>query len=341
MTAASEQILFPPGRVVQGSLYKAQDKDFTTGQPRVFPAGHPKAGQPKISYFFAVAVPKVQGETAWWDTVWGKRAVAVATAAWPRGEWQTPTFAWKMEDGDSLVPNKKGRKNAETEGFPGNWIINFSSGYPPKIFLPVQGGAAQPIVEPDVVKLGFWVEVLGSLRSNETQGNPGIYVNHDMVAFRGRDKEIFAGPDPATIPFGQSAVPSHVTMAPIAGAAGFPAAVPGAPGVPGQFPSPAGLARPGVPGGMPSAGPGAPTMVQPSASFIAPPGGVNSPVAPAGVGAPPAPSHGAAPPSAYVDPLGAPAGHRMANPQGATYQAYRTNNWSDAQMIAQGAMVRL
>jgi len=374
MTSASpsKQFLLPPGRVVQGSLYKAQDKDMD-GRPRVFPPGHPKAGQAKISYFFAVAIQKRQGETAWWDTAWGKEVVAIAQASWPQGQWQHPTFAWKIEDGDSQTPNKRGRKNCNTEGFPGHWIVNISSGYPPKIFLPVQGGAPQPLVEPDVVKLGYWVEVLVTVRSNETAGNPGVYINHDMVAFRGRDKEIFAGPDPSTVGFGAAAVPSHVTMAPVAaGPSSFPAQMPGAPaaGVPGMPAAPAmGMpgapAMPGVPG-MPAvpgaaapmgATPAAPVAVQPHAGFIAPPvAGMPSPGMPAAAGAPspysppagPAapsapgmPGAPAAPAAGYADPAGAPAGYRMANPNGARYDAYRQNGWSDAQLLQNGVMVRL
>lgn len=338
--------------MVQGSLYKAQDKD-ANGQPRVYPPNHPKAGQPKISYFFAVAIPKQAGETAWWDTAWGKEAVAIASASWPQGQWQTPSFAWKIEDGDSTIPNKRGRKNATTEGMAGCWIVNFSSGFPPKIFLVNPGQAPQPLVEPDAVKLGYWVEVLGTIRSNETASNPGIYLNHDMVGFRGRDKEIFAGPDPNTVGFGKSAVPSHVSMAPVA-SGGMPAQMPaaGTPGVPTGTPAtPAMPATPAVPGGPAAATPGtpAPVGVQPHAGFIAPPvaGAAPTPGVPAAAGvptpsSPPAvPAAPSAPAAAYVCPAGAPAGYRMANPNGSRYEAYKQNGWNDAQLVQQGHMVKL
>lgn len=353
MTSAtpSKQLLFPPGRVVQGSLYKAQDKD-ANGQPRVYPPNHAKAGQPKISYFFAVAIPK-QGEAAWWDTAWGKEAVAIASTSWPQGQWQTPSFAWKIEDGDSTIPNKRGRKNATTEGMAGCWIVNFSSGFAPKIFLVNPGQAPQPLVEPDVVKLGYWVEVLGTIRSNETASNPGIYLNHDMVGFRGRDKEIFAGPDPNSVGFGAAAVPGHVSMAPVANAAGMPAQVPtGTPGVPATpaMPGTPAMATPAVPGGPAAAVPGspAPVAVQPNAGFIAPPvAGAATPAMPGGVGVPApssphaAPAAPSAPAAAYVCPAGAPAGYRMANPNGARYEQYRANNWSDALLVQHGHMVKL
>lgn len=353
MSQISKQIRFPPMRFVQGNMYKAQDKDFTTGQPRVYPAGHAKAGQPKISWFFAGAVPKQQGEAAWWDTSWGKEIVPLAQQMWPRGEWQTPTFAWKIEDGDSQIPNKKGRKNANTEGFAGCWIVNFSSGFAPKI-CDVNG---QPILETDVVKLGYWIEVASTVRSNETQGNPGIYINHDFVCFRGRDKEIFVGVDPSTLGFGKAAVPAHVSMAPVGSAlmpstVGQPTAPVGTPMIPG---APAGMpsvpampmapnAGVYVPPGAPAA---APVSVQPHPGFIQPgaPGVAATPVVPAAPQMPGAPVvGGSAPPApvaAYQCPAGAPAGHRMVNPSGPRYDAYRGQGWSDAQLIGNGLMVKL
>ena len=53
----------PVGRLVMGSLYKAQDKD-ADGKPLLIKSG-PNAGQPKVQYFFALAVPKAPDETHW------------------------------------------------------------------------------------------------------------------------------------------------------------------------------------------------------------------------------------------------------------------------------------
>lgn len=331
-----KQMLFPPGRVVQGSLYKAQDKD-ANGALRVYAPGHAKAGQPKLSWFFAVAIPKNAGEGGWWQTTWGADAFALGQQAWPQGQWQQPTFAWKIEDGDSQVPNKRNRRNANTEGMPGHWIINFSSGFAPKIC----DERGQPLLTPDLVKLGYWVEVLGTITSNETASNPGIYMNHDHVAFRGIAKEIFQGVDPSTVGFGRASLPPGVGVpqpgATMPSGVGVPgAAVPGQPMMPGQMPAMPGAAMPGMPGaampGVPAAA--TPIPVTPHPGFMQP-GGVPG----AMPGVPSAPSVPAMP--SMVCPLGAPMGFKMMNLNGPRYEAFKAQGWQDPQLLQSGHMVKL
>ena len=55
-------ILTPPGRLVQGSLYKGSTQD-AEGNPLIVKTG-PNAGQSRVDYFFAVAIPK-GSETHW------------------------------------------------------------------------------------------------------------------------------------------------------------------------------------------------------------------------------------------------------------------------------------
>lgn len=345
-------ILFPPGRLVQGDLYEAQDKDLQ-GNPLTIKTGA-NAGKPRVNYYFAVAIPKTQAQ--WWLEPWGATILGIANAAWPQGQTQNPKFAWKIEDGDSQMPNENGRKNIDREGHPGNWILKFGSSFPTKVF-DAQGN---PMIQPGLVKRGFWVEVLGSIESNSNVQKPGIYLNHNLVSYRAPDKEIMSGPDPRAVGFGRAALPAHVTAAPVGtgmtpttpsvpatpggyappAAPGMPPAAPGAmpPGVPGAPSTPAAAVPPGAP-------PAAPVSVQPHPGFIAPPVAGAHPSVPAAAGAPP-PSSPPAPPAAapavaYPCPLGAPAGYRMVNPQGARYEAYRQNGWADAQLLAQGHMVRL
>ena len=109
-------ITSPVGRIVLGSLYDPQDKD-AEGKPLVTKSG-PNAGQPRVNYFFALAIPKA-GEVHWSQTAWGQQIWAVGHAAFPQAA-QSPQFAWKIEDGDSQIPNRKGRKPCDTEGHAGH-----------------------------------------------------------------------------------------------------------------------------------------------------------------------------------------------------------------------------
>lgn len=340
-------ILFPPGRIVQGDLYEAQDKD-QQGNKLTIKTGS-NAGKERVNYYFAVATPKTRG--AWWEEPWGAQVLAIANAAWPQGQTQNPKFSWKIEDGDSQMPNENNRKNADREGHPGCWILKFGSMFATKVF----DTSGNPMLQPGLVKRGFWVEVLGSVEGNNNTQKPGVYLNHNMVAFRAPDKEIQSGPDPRAVGFGRSALPAGVTAAPV-GAANMPgSSVPPAGPGPGThvYPNTPGAMPPGVPGapsvpyaaGMPAAPPAAPTSVQPHPGFIAPPVAGAHPSVPPAAGAPPPysppPGPTAAPPAAYPDPLGAPAGYRMANGAGPRYEAYRQQGWADAQLIQMGHMVRL
>lgn len=333
------------GRFVQGDLYEPNKTDMK-GNPLIVQSG-PNKGQPRVEYFFKLASPKTQ--QVWWQEEWGAKILALANTYWPQGQAGSPKFAWKIEDGDDVTPNPErgGRKNSETEGFAGCWVIKFTSGFATKIF-DVQG---TPMLQPGLVKRGFWIEVHGTVNSNSEATKPGIFINHSMVAYRAPDKEITSGPDPRSAGFGALPLPAGVTAAPMGSAnlpaittpgtmpASAPLAMPtSTPGVPGGYPppAPAGGYVPS-PGAMPAASmPAAPTptpmAVQPNPGFIAPP---------VAAGVPMAPQAPAALPVAVADPLGAPVGFRMANPAGGRYDAFRANGWTDASMIASGHMVRL
>lgn len=308
-TSQQLNILFPAGRLVQGDLYKPQTKD-QQGNPLVIKTG-PNAGKPTQKYFFALAIAKAPGEGHWANTAWGKLIWDAGHLAWPQGQAQAPTFAWKVEDGDNAVPNKVGRKNCDREGFPGHWIVNFSSTFAPKIY----NTAGEPINEVGAVKTGYYVEVMGSITSNENSSNPGMYVNHNMVALRGYGAEIVSGPDPKAVGFGKSALPAGASAAPTGAAANFPAAAAAAPQAAPPPPAAAPVAM---------AAPPPQTAVAPSPSFIAPP-------AP-GAGAPPPPAAAAPPPPA--------AGPQMtAKAAGQSYAAFIAAGWTDANLRLHGYML--
>jgi hypothetical protein len=343
-------ILFPPGRIVQGDLYAPQDTDLQ-GNPLTIKTGQ-NAGKPRVNYYFALAIAKTPGVSHWGsEPGWGAKVWAMTHAFWPsiidptKG-YITRKFSWKVEDGDSQEPNENNRKNCDREGHPGHWILKFGSSFPTKIF----DENAQPLLAPGLVKRGYYIEVVGSIASNDNAQKPGIYLNHNMVAYRPSSaKEIMSGPDPRSVGFGRSALPAGVTAAPMANVANFPAqmAAPGAPATPYAPPAVGGApTMPGAAVAPPAGPPATPVGVQPHAGFIAPPVAGAFPSVPpaAGVPAPYSPPAAPAAPSApasYVDPLGAPAGYRMANPSGARYPDYATKGWNDAQLLAGGHMVRL
>lgn len=224
--AESIQLTSPVGRLVQGSLYKGNTQD-AEGNPLVTKSG-PNAGQPRVDYFFALAIPKT-GETHWNQTEWGKKIWEVGQKSFPNGQANAPSFAWKIVDGDSTVPNRRGRKPADREGYPGHWVLSFSSGYAPKVY---NRDGTEVITEPGAVKLGYYVQVAGVCAGNGSMQQPGVYLNHSMVALSGYGPEIVVGPDPSSVGFGASPLPAGASAAPVGGLPSPASAAPAAPVAP-------------------------------------------------------------------------------------------------------------
>jgi len=92
--------------------------------------------------------------------------------------------------------------------------MSFSSGFAPKIY---NRDGSQQLLDPDVVKLGYYIEVAGSVEGNNNQGNPGVYLNHSMVALAGYGEEIHTGPDASSVGFGGAALPPGASATPVGG----------------------------------------------------------------------------------------------------------------------------
>ncbi len=364
-------ITTPVGRIVQGSLYDPSTTD-QQGQPLVVKNGANK-GQARVDYWFKLAIPK-QGEPHWAHTEWGGKLWALGNQAFPQFAG-SDRFSWKIEDGDDARPNpeRKGRKNIDTEGFRGNWILKFSGGFAPKIYQAEGGGFVQ-IMQKDFVKPGYFVEVSMTADSNMNDQKPGIYLNHSQICFRAYGTEITFGPDVASAGFGVAALPQGATMTPPAGSLpmpaaaappGYPAAPPGYPMAPPGMPAAAPMpGYPAAPPGYPAAPPGYPAA--PPGYPMAPPG-MPAPLAPAGsVPMPgyPAPTANAPipvmPNTGFVQmpppvaqPPAAPPGYPMAPPappaaparqmtaaaQGATYESLIAIGWTDVTLIQKGLML--
>lgn len=224
---AKVNITSPVGRIVMGSLYDPGTTD-AEGKPLVVKTG-PNAGQPRVNYFFALAIPK-GAEPHWAHTPWGQQIWAIGNQAHPNAA-QSPAFAWKIEDGDSQIPNKKGRKPCDNEGWKGHWILKFSGGFAPKVYQQEGSGYVQ-VMQKDFCKPGYFVEVAFSADGNGSTSQPGVYINHSMVCFRAYGTEITFGPDVASAGFGQSALPAGASATPMAGTAPLP----GIPAIPGAIP---------------------------------------------------------------------------------------------------------
>lgn len=304
-------ITSPVGRIVMGSLYDPNTTD-AEGKPLVVKTG-PNAGQPRVNYFFALAIPKNPGETHWAQTAWGQQIWNVGNQAFPNIA-QSPAFAWKIEDGDSQIPNKKGRKPCENEGWKNHWILKFSGGFAPKVYQQEGAGYVQAM-QKDFVKPGYFVEVAFSVEGNGSQSQPGVYLNHSMVCFRAYGQEIQFGPDVSSAGFGAAPLPAGASMTPPAGAIPMPSA-------------PAAVA-PAVPA-MPAPG-AAPIPVTPNPAFVQVPPPVAA-AAPVAMGVPNVP---VVPPAAPATPV-----HQMSPAaNGIAYEAYIAQGWTDAQLIQNGLML--
>lgn len=213
-------ITSPVGRIVMGSLYDPSTTD-AEGKPLVIKTG-PNAGQPRVNYFFALAIPKNPGETHWAQSAWGQQIWNVGNQAFPNIA-QSPAFAWKIDDGDSAIPNKKGRKPCDNEGWKGHWILKLSGGFAPKVYQQEGAGYIQ-VTQKDFCKPGYYVEVAFSVEGNGSAQQPGVYLNHSMVAFRAYGPEITFGPDVASAGFGQTPLPEGASLTPAPSAIPMPQA---------------------------------------------------------------------------------------------------------------------
>lgn len=204
-----KELLTPVGRLVQGSLYEPQTTD-AENKPLTVRTG-PNQGQPRVEYYFALAIEKGT-ERHWAETPWGALVWAVGHAGFPNGQADASTFAWKIVDGDSTIPNRVGKKPCDREGYPRHWILNFNSGFAPGIYT---DDGSQQILEPNFINLGDYIQVYGSINDNGSLQQPGVFLNHSMIAFSRYGTRIILGADPKSVGFGKSPIPSGaLTMPP-------------------------------------------------------------------------------------------------------------------------------
>lgn len=201
-------ILFPVGRLVAGHPMKAEPRiNDQTKQPQL-----DATGQPVTERYIGVAIAKA-GETHWNQTVWGKQILAAAqdpVSGWTNGEIGMPAFAWKIVDGDSMIPNKAGKKPAEQEGYPGHWVINMTTRIAYNCYHTGKYDPMQAIQDVNEIKCGDYVQVYASVKGNKPSQSPGIYINPQMLRFDRAGQQIIrtSGPSAADVFGGVTAAPA-------------------------------------------------------------------------------------------------------------------------------------
>jgi hypothetical protein len=296
MSRESIELITPVGRLIGGSLYEPQTTD-QEGRLLV-----DKAGNSMVKFWFILAIPKGT-ETLWSQTEWGAQIYRIGQLGWPQA-YQSPSFAWKISDGDSTIPNRKGNAPCNKIGYPGNWIIRFSGGYAP-VILKIVNNTPTVWIDKNMILPGDYIQVRCDVKANDgSKGSPGLYLNPSHVAHayygtRIEIRNVASSMDIKTInwgnggpvPIGASLTPvgGMETMAPVAGNS-VPAAQPYTP---------------------PAAAP-APVTVTPHTGILNPP----------------------LPLAATV----APAPGRVMLVNDFTYDQYIASGWTDAALIANGKM---
>jgi hypothetical protein len=296
MANKPHQFTTPVGRLVAGSIAEPRTTDYE-GQPLVVKTGANK-GQPRQDYSFGIAIPKTPGCVHWAQEPWGQPIYALAQQEFPNGEFNHPTFAWKIQDGDSQIPNRRQIKPCDREGWPGHWVMFFSGSSQPRTYN--KDGSQQ--IPADSIKPGYFVQVFGNVTDNKPSQTPGLYINHSMVALTAYGEEIKFGPDVSAAGFGQGVnLPPGASVTPPA--TFTPPALPGAPATPPAYPAPvASVSQP------------LPPNVTPNPAILQVPGGI-APIPPA-----------------------APAKVMTALANGMPYEDWIKAGWTDTLLIQHGYM---
>jgi len=209
-----ENVLTPVGRIVWGDPYLAHDAD-QDGKAYV-----DKNGKPFVKFQFGIAIPKTPN-VPWEQEVWGASIMRVANASFP-GDFDPASkallpgreFSFKVQDGDSNIPNKKGNRNCDKTGYPGHWVIGVSNGFAPRYMDKTNQNA----IENNLIKCGYFVQLGMTVKSNMSQQTHGVYLNQGLVCFTAYGEEIASGGfDDSGMVFGNAALPAGATLTPPAG----------------------------------------------------------------------------------------------------------------------------
>lgn len=204
------EILLPIGRMIGGDLYKMFPVTDSFGKPKMAKDGV----TPRTECNLGIAIAK-GGEAHWNQTPWGAEIWKVGQTAYPQA-FVSPDFAWKVIDGDSTVPNKKGRAPCIQEGYKGHWVIWLKQGWLPRLV----SSDGQVELGPNSILPGYYVRVLAAVLSNAPSPSPGVFINPQAVALMGEgdiietasqvDTSVFASAPPSAVPAGMRTLTAAV-----------------------------------------------------------------------------------------------------------------------------------
>lgn len=252
-TRARVPFTTPPGRLVSGSVYKKRVKKDQAGKAKLVTKGE-NIGKPLELSSFGLAIPKTKGH--WKDEAfnlpdgklmaWGAIIHGEGISAFPNGQTERTDFAWKIVDGDSTAPNRKGKRPVEREGYAGCWVLHFEGFDLPGLYNSTSGKVvADPT--PGLINPGDHLQVNGTVAGNDSTQTSGVYLDARDVCFRGVGPRIIIKDETDLSGFGGGVAP---------GASTVPAAAPMPP------------ATPPVPASA-SAAPPVPTPVTPDPAYSA------------------------------------------------------------------------
>lgn len=197
-------ITTPVARLVMGSLYEPNTKKMD-GSPLI----DEKTGQPTQEYWFHVAIPKGQ-EQHWNQTQWGSQIWQFVNQEFANKV--PPNFVWKIDDGDSTIPNTKGRIPRDNEGYAGCWILKLKSRYAPNIY----DQHNKLLTQEGFIQTGNYIQARVNLAVNRgTKGVPSLLANATMVGFNSYGAPIISAriEDPNDVGFGAPPVGSVTPLA--------------------------------------------------------------------------------------------------------------------------------
>lgn len=161
-------------------------------------------GQQVTDNSFGVAFPKAEFGQFLWPMMLAAAAEDFPAVAQQGMAGAPQDYAWKFVDGDANTGHKKGKPYNEREGYPGCFVMAFTTRLPnvsywkPSMVTP---GAWDQILHTEI-KTGDYVSVSGmfvSHKAKNARSKPGLYTNPQGVLLIGVGQAILNSPDAATM----------------------------------------------------------------------------------------------------------------------------------------------